>query len=109
VSERVGAGYKGMRMAEAVRVRNEEEQGTGGAPFKLPGALSKIGNSFRRFREFLHEVRVEMKNVTWPTPTDVRATTGVVIVTVLFFGVFLFLVDRGVSHIVERVLRGFRP
>lgn len=96
-------------MAEAVRVKNEEDREAGGTSFRLPGPVSRVGDSFRRFREFLHEVRVEMKNVTWPTPTDVRATTIVVIATVIFFAVFLFVVDRGVSHVVQKVLQGFKP
>jgi len=96
-------------MTEAVRVKHEEERETGGTAFKMPAPVSRVGDSFRRFREFLHEVRVEMKNVTWPTPTDVRATTIVVIATVIFFSVFLFIVDRGVSHVVQKVLEGFKP
>ena len=96
-------------MAEAVRVKHEEERDTGGPSFKMPAPVSRVGDSFRRFREFLHEVRVEMKNVTWPTPIDVRATTVVVIATVIFFSVFLFIVDRGVSHVVQRVLESFKP
>jgi len=32
-----------------------------------------------------------------------------VIVTVFFFGLFLALVDTGVSRIVDQVLRMFRP
>jgi len=96
-------------MTEAVRVKNEEERSAGGVPFKMPGPVSRVGDSFRRFREFVHEVRVEMKNVTWPTPTDVRATTIVVIATVIFFAVFLFIVDRGVSHVVQKVLESVKP
>jgi preprotein translocase subunit SecE len=94
-------------MAEAVRVRDEEEQGSGGASFKMPGPVNRVADSFRRLRQFLHEVRVELKNVTWPTWVDVRATTVVVIVTVLFFGVYLFGVDRLVSWIVDLVLQRF--
>ena len=94
-------------MAEAVRVKDEEQQGSGGPSFKMPGPVNRVGDSFRRFRQFLHEVRVELKNVTWPTPTDVRATTIVVIVTVLFFGVYLFGVDRFVSWVVDLVLQRF--
>ena len=91
-------------------MRNEEERGAGGTPMeKLSAPVQKLAGTFRRFREFLHEVRVEMKNVTWPTPTDVRATTMVVIVTVLFFSLYLFVVDRGVSHLVQRVLQSFKP
>ncbi len=62
----------------------------------------------RRMRTFLHEVRVEMRQVTWPTRDDVTSTTFVVIATVFFFGLYLFLVDFGVSHAVTRVLDYFR-
>ena len=34
-----------------------------------------------------------MKQVTWPSREDVVSTTGVVIATVFFFGVFLAVVD----------------
>ena len=43
----------------------------------------------KRLRQFLHEVRVEMKQVNWPSRADVMSTTIVVIVTVAFFAVFL--------------------
>jgi preprotein translocase SecE subunit len=37
----------------------------------------------------------------------VRATTGIVILTVFFFGVFLWLVDLGVQRAVEYVFKRF--
>ncbi|MBI1750271.1 MAG: preprotein translocase subunit SecE [Acidobacteria bacterium] len=96
-------------MAEALKVKNEESQGSGRAPEReTPEWLKRIGEYPRRFRQFLHEVRVEMRQVTWPTRDDVRATTLVVIVTVFFFGFFLFVVDLGVSQVVEKVLKAFR-
>jgi len=42
-----------------------------------------------RVRRFLHDVRLEMANVTWPGRQDVQATTLVVIVTSVFFSVYL--------------------
>jgi len=96
-------------MAEAVRVKHEEEQRAGSTALRMPGPVNRLMDSLRRFREFLHEVRVEMRNVTWPTLSDVRGTTVVVIVTVLFFAVYLFIVDRAVSHVVQRVLQSFKP
>jgi preprotein translocase subunit SecE len=38
-------------------------------------------------------VRAEMLKVVAPSYKEVRATTGVVIVAVMLFGVFFFLVD----------------
>ncbi len=96
-------------MAQATKVKNEEAQGSTGVSVSMPGPLSKLGEYPRRFRQFLHEVRVEMRQVTWPTGPDVRATTAVVIITTIFFALFLFLVDMGVGRVVERVIRSFRP
>ena len=58
-------------------------------------------------REFLHDVRVEMKQVTWPNRDDVVSTTGVVIATVAFFGVFLALADWLIQHGVQRLFDYF--
>ncbi|HEV8385193.1 MAG TPA: preprotein translocase subunit SecE [Candidatus Acidoferrales bacterium] len=101
-------------MAEALKVNNEEQISRGperpqvpAAPRPAPAWLQSIGEYPRRFRQFLHEVRVEMRQVTWPTRDDVRGTTIVVILTVFFFGFFLFVVDMGVSQMVNRVLKAF--
>ena len=58
-------------------------------------------------REFLHDVRVEMKQVTWPSREDVVSTTGVVIATVAFFGVFLAIVEWLAQHGMERLFNYF--
>jgi preprotein translocase SecE subunit len=67
---------------------NEESQG--GSNFPLG---NKVTGTIQRSRDFLHDVRVEMKQVTWPNREDVISTTGVVIATVAFFGVFLAIVE----------------
>ena len=43
-----------------------------------------------RAATFLTEVRNELKRVTWPSRKEVYATTVVVILTSMFFGVYLF-------------------
>ena len=48
---------------------------------------------WQRTREFLTEVRNEMKRVTWPSQKEVYATTVVVILTSIFFGLYLFAAD----------------
>ena len=93
---------------QVAKVRNEEGQGNGGASFGVPSFAQRMLEYPKRFRQFLHEVRVEMRQVTWPTWEDVRATTAVVIVTVFFFGLYLFVIDLGVSRLVERVIRIFK-
>jgi preprotein translocase subunit SecE len=101
-------------MAEALKVNNEGSQISGRGPEpqrperQTPEWIQRITDHPRRFQQFLHEVRVEMRQVTWPTRDDVRATTVVVILTVFFFGFYLFVVDLGVSQMVEKVLKAFR-
>jgi len=91
---------------QAVKVKNEESQGgsIGGAANNLGG---KITGTVADTREFLHDVRVEMKQVTWPSREDVVSTTGVVIATVFFFGVFLAVVDWLVQMGVARIFKIF--
>ncbi len=55
---------------------------------------------FRRVRSFLTEVKGELKRTSWPSRKEVRGTTTVVIVTVTIFGVFLWIVDTALFHIV---------
>ena len=62
---------------------------------------------WQRAGEFLREVRNEMKRVTWPSQREVYATTLVVILTSIFFGVYLFAVDLMFSAGVQWILRRF--
>ena len=47
----------------------------------------------KRF-QFFRDVKSEMKRVTWPTRTDVLRWSGVVVVALLFFGIFVALLDN---------------
>ena len=60
-----------------------------------------------RWRLFLSEVRNELKRVTWPSQKEVYATTVVVILTSVFFGVYLFVLDYGLNQIVTAIFRRF--
>ena len=62
---------------------------------------------WQRTTEFLTEVRNEMKRVTWPSQREVYATTVVVILTSVFFGVYLFGVDLLIGRGVEWILSRF--
>ena len=47
----------------------------------------------QRFK-FIKEVRAEMKRVTWPTRTDVLRWSGVVVAALVFFGVYVAILDN---------------
>lgn len=70
-------------------------------------ALSGPMGWYGRGREFLVEVRNEMKRVTWPTRKEVYATTIVVILTSVFFGLYLFGVDLLLNAAVGRIFQRF--
>ncbi len=45
---------------------------------------------------FLSEVRSELKRVTWPTGQDVARWSGVVVAALVFFGVYVLILDNWV-------------
>ena len=65
------------------------------------------GNRFERMRLFLSEVRNELKRVTWPSQAEVYATTVVVILVSVFFGLYLFALDVGIDAVVMWIFRRF--
>jgi preprotein translocase subunit SecE len=85
----------------AVKMGSDESQGGTGSEL-----TKKLAGTVANTREFLHDVRVEMKQVTWPSREDVVSTTWVVIATVAFFGAFLAVVDKlvqmGVTYVFKR-------
>ena len=65
------------------------------------------GGRIERARVFLSEVRNELKRVTWPTQKEVYATTIVVILTSMFFGVYLWGLDQVLDTLLFALLRRF--
>ena len=53
-----------------------------------------------RLGQFLHDVRQEMKRVSWPGLTSVQNTTIITIIAVIFFAVYLFAVDQALSRLI---------
>ena len=96
-------------MAQAVKAMTNQSGDSGASGEKLarprPAWLERMMEGPDRAKKFLHEVRLEMGHVTWPPMSEVRSTTFIVIVTIFFFGVFFFVVDLGVSKVVELILK----
>ena len=73
-------------------------------------AIRPLGRTFQpaflaKTREFLREVKVELKKVTWPSRKETVASTAVVIILVVIISSFLGLVDMGLSSLIRFVLR----
>jgi len=68
-------------------------------------ARESVTGWWGRSRRFLSEVRNETARVTWPSRKEVYATTVVVILTSVFFGVYLWGVDLLLTQIVNWIYR----
>lgn len=53
--------------------------------------------------EFVREVRAELDRTTFPSSEDVKNTTIIVIISVIFFAIYLFLIDQAWTYILEAV------
>ena len=73
----------------------------------LDSVKEAAGGRIEHARLFLSEVRNELKRVTWPTQKEVYATTVVVILTSIFFGLYLFILDYGLNSLVQWIFRRF--
>ena len=64
-----------------------------------------VGGWITRARRFLLDVRAELGRVTWPTRREVWATTIVVILVSLVFGIYLYVVDLSLTKLVTWIFK----
>lgn len=57
-------------------------------------------------RDYINEIKLEMRRVTWPNRKQVESTTGVVIFSVFAFAAYFFVVDSILQR-GERVIFSF--
>jgi preprotein translocase SecE subunit len=69
------------------------ERGQADPKHSAPGRFNQLG-------QFLHDVRAEMKRVSWPSLTHVQNQTIITLIAVVFFAVYLFLVDQALSRLI---------
>jgi preprotein translocase subunit SecE len=64
----------------------------------------KIKEWSERTKTFYGEVRSEMRKVSWPNRQEVMSTTLIVIGAVLFFGIYLGVVDVAIGAGIQKIL-----
>ncbi len=72
---------------------------------KMPDIVQQGIGLLQQGVQFLQDVRVEMKKVSWPTRKETIGSTAVVIVVVLLIATFLGIVDLGLSVFVGSLLK----
>jgi len=64
-----------------------------------------IKEKFETAKQFLREVKTELKKVTWPSRKDTLSGTVVVLVAVFIIAIFLGIVDLALSNLIQMVLK----
>ena len=64
-----------------------------------------IGPKIEIAKQFLREVKTELKKVTWPSRKDTLSGTAVVLVAVFIIAIFLGIVDSGLSNLIKELLK----
>ena len=70
---------------------------------KERGLGSRRVSPIARLGQFIRDVRAEMKRVSWPTVNEVKNTTIITLIAVVFFAVYLFSVDRVWAFLIEHL------
>ena len=58
---------------------------------------------FARLGQFIRDTRAEMRRVSWPTANEVKNTTIITLIAVVFFALYLFGIDRVWAFLIERL------
>ena len=56
-----------------------------------------------RTAQFLRDTRAEMRRVSWPTANEVKNTTIITLIAVVFFALYLFGVDRVWGFLIDHL------
>jgi len=88
----------------------DENENSEALPERAPAARREPGKArahgggfFDRTTQFLRDTRAEMRRVSWPTPNEVKNTTIITLIAVVFFAVYLFGVDRVWAFLIEHL------
>jgi preprotein translocase subunit SecE len=61
--------------------------------------------NYKKAVQFLKEVKIELKKVSWPGRKETIVSTYVVIIVCFIIAIFLGIVDLGFSKILKIILR----
>jgi preprotein translocase subunit SecE len=67
-------------------------------------AAQPTENFLTRLVTFYHDVMAEMRKVTWPDVGQVRQSTLLIIVFVLFVGLVIYLMDLALQGVLVRLI-----
>lgn len=87
----------GQRMAKDTKAASAvDKKDTKKAAKQGKNTSANQSSIFSRLRGYLKDVRSEVKRVVWPTKQEVINSSLVVVAALVFFGVFIYLIDTAV-------------
>jgi preprotein translocase subunit SecE len=69
--------------------------------------MAEDRNWYQRTGDYINELKLEMRKVSWPNRKQVENTTGVVIFSVFAFAAYFAVVDSILSRTVKGILSFF--
>ncbi len=69
------------------------------------GVSEPRASLFGRVGQFIHDTRGEMRRVSWPSAKEVKNTTIITIIAVVFFAIFFFVVDHTWTFLLTQLER----
>jgi preprotein translocase subunit SecE len=60
---------------------------------------------FKRIKQFLKEVKIEINKVVYPSKDELIGSTWVVIISVFIISLYLGIVDMGLSKLVKELVK----
>ena len=70
----------------------------------MAGEIEAVKAWPKATKDYIDELKLEMRRVTWPTRKQVEATTTVVIVCVFAFAAYFKIVDTVIQDTVTRAI-----
>ena len=92
-------------MHHARCMASQESHMVHGCHFTGGAMVFSIRSKFEGAKQFLREVKTELKKVTWPSRKDTLSGTAVVLVAVFIIALFLGIVDSGLSNLIKELLK----
>jgi preprotein translocase subunit SecE len=85
-------------MAEQASVRREE-------PSAVQSAMAQTKGTWQEFTQYVSEVKVETRKVTWPGKQEIYGTTVMVVITTFLFGIYFWFCDTAFQYAVSHALQ----
>ena len=73
----------------------------------MNSSIEKVKEWPKAVKDYVNELKLEMRRVTWPNRKQVESTTLVVIITVFAFAAYFQVVDQVLSRSIAKITQVF--